>query len=583
MNQVPIQNEVVMPTEKFSLIEAMRIYAGGSKAVSCKRYIMQYFYPLSGGGNMVWDGSEFHYMSKQDLKDVYLVKCGKPILTWYLQKYLDVYTTITEVNAPKVDKKKLTLNMFAGFKHKQDCKYEDFTKDVKDNVEIFLDYIKRVICGNNEKQYIYFLLLLAVVCKGGKCGKCPFLNGPQGIGKSFLITMLKYYLLGEKICITSGTDPITTPYNEILNGKILVIFEELPVFSTAQWEGVSSKLKEMITGSDEVYANKHVKPYKGKNINNYLGCSNHYDSIKDSQGRRYLTLDLSTERKDDLVYYDMLDKKCLNDIVGKALFIYLREIDTSKWNLAVMPDTDNKLNALADRVPPPYRFIKECYVLQKKPLYHTPTELHNDYKAYVLSAGKKYPPLEKNEFIKRITEIGILQIPCTTHNKKKGVSCFHNSWVELNAIATKNQWISKHDEYVDDGHQTEDLWTDELKEAQLEIQKLKQDNAEIDILRTDNIRLQKLVETLLVPKPIKTKVIKKTKVKVIKKPEEKPTEIYVPQKQEPENALDVVSLVQNLMVNFKKKATPVVIKPKIKVKKIERDNDPIFAVTGDVF
>ena len=70
-----------------------------------------------------------------------------------------------------------------------------------------------------------------------------FLNSFHKFSKTFLSSGHLQDLIGNEICLISNTDPIITSNNKILLGKLLVIFEELPTFSKAQWSGVSAKLK----------------------------------------------------------------------------------------------------------------------------------------------------------------------------------------------------------------------------------------------------------------------------------------------------------------------------------------------------
>ena len=49
----------------------------------------------------------------------------------------------------------------------------------------------------------------------------------EGIGKSTVTQFILYHVLGRDICIESNSDVLKSPYNEILSGKLMVVFEEL--------------------------------------------------------------------------------------------------------------------------------------------------------------------------------------------------------------------------------------------------------------------------------------------------------------------------------------------------------------------
>ena len=68
-------------------------------------------------------------------------------------------------------------------------------------------------------------------------------RGEQGIGKSTLFQFIREHILG-KLFLECDSEPIRSRFNDILGGKLLVAFEELPTFSTSDWMAVSSKLKK---------------------------------------------------------------------------------------------------------------------------------------------------------------------------------------------------------------------------------------------------------------------------------------------------------------------------------------------------
>ncbi len=47
--------------------------------------------------------------------------------------------------------------------------------------------------------------------------------------------------------LSSTAEPLLTSFNKIFMGKLLIIFEELPVFTDSQWSGVACRLKTLTT------------------------------------------------------------------------------------------------------------------------------------------------------------------------------------------------------------------------------------------------------------------------------------------------------------------------------------------------
>ena len=94
----------------------------------------------------------------------------------------------------------------------------------------------------NQEMFDYIIKWTANVVRGNKNDSLLYLKGPEGIGKSKFSDFLSDHVLGRHNVCKSDAQPLKTAYNKILQGKLLVVFEELPTFSTSEWAGVSSKL-----------------------------------------------------------------------------------------------------------------------------------------------------------------------------------------------------------------------------------------------------------------------------------------------------------------------------------------------------
>ncbi len=139
------------------------------------------------------------------------------------------------------------------------------------------------------------------------------------------------HVLGHAICIEANSDPLKTAYNEILRGKLLVVFEELECAGTSDWNVMCTKLKRWTTSNEIMYTDKNNKSYPSINMSNYIIYTNS-DAIKNSEGRRYFVLDLNKKYKGNHTYFDNLYEKCFNDAIGKTFLQYMLTIDFSKFN-----------------------------------------------------------------------------------------------------------------------------------------------------------------------------------------------------------------------------------------------------------
>ena len=117
---------------------------------------------------------------------------------------------------------------------------------------------------------------------------------------------------------------------------------------------MSTALKTAITSNYADYEGKNKDSAIGVNKNNYVILLNKGE-IEDSDGRRYLSLDLNPDRIGDLAFFKHIINQCYNFEVGEAFNYYLIDnFDISKFSSDYIPLTDNKLRKIADRLNPVY-------------------------------------------------------------------------------------------------------------------------------------------------------------------------------------------------------------------------------------
>lgn len=445
-----------------------------------KDYLSQYFFQTKINKYYFWDADkqDFTILKKDEIKDVYFEKLSYEINQWFFKENTKLYNIITAVHKPRIQGNE--LNLFYGLMHSKYKRFDEYDKTIRDNVELFLSYMKELLCSHNKQSYEYLIKWIANVCRGNKNDGCLYLKGPEGIGKSTLSDFLREYVFGFHITTSSPAEPLTTSFNKLLLGKLLVVFEELPNFGNREWEGISSKLKSLITGNKCIYADKMEKAFESDNINNYIINTN-VNAIQHSEGRRYYILDLSTRRKDDYKYFGNIKAKCFNNKVGEAFFAYMMEVNVEGFNAQKdMPESQKKRDAIAERLDPVYQFIKEKYILRDCGIRCSVATLFNEYNAFVQKRNKIM--LGKIKFCAKLSEVQI------NYKKSNGKTVFNYSYNELKAIAEKNKWLHELDEVEEDD---EDLFEEKevldnldrndkvsdkdrmIKELQKEIKRLK--------------------------------------------------------------------------------------------------------------
>jgi len=343
------------------------------------------------------------------------------ISKWYFTQYKDLHTITYELNKDVISKGK--LNLCPQMKHEYKP-YKDFDEKTKKRVNYMLNYVLEVLASGHKDQYEYILKWFAYMVKGFKNRAILYLRGGQGVGKSTLFEFVEKFVVGLDLAFKSGSQPLISPFNAILGGKLFIYFEELETFNVGQWMGVSSILKRNATSDTIVIEDKHTKAYTTNNMNNYAVLSNN-DCIKDDDGRRYFILDIATHRQkiigsksfdENKKYWDNVYKN-FNDTCGQAFYCYLMEIDTDNFNSEEFPITQSKLDSFAKRLESHEVFLKNCYVMRRGDIKCTVGELHEEYESYCKANGSKH--MTKIDFNKKLKELGIESYKSNSTNKFK--------------------------------------------------------------------------------------------------------------------------------------------------------------------
>lgn len=155
-----------------------------------------------------------------------------------------------------------------------------------------------------------------------------------------------------------------------------------------------------------------------------------------------MILDISISKKGDYKYFQDIYDECFNEDVGHALFCKFYESVGNNFNAQKeMPITDNKLDAICDRLNGAYQFIKEYFVLTRTPLKVTLKSLYDNYVFFCNQ--KELTELTKPKFNKKLKDIGIV---C---KKSNGVFRFNTEYDDLKKIADNNKWIHELDEFIE--------------------------------------------------------------------------------------------------------------------------------------
>ena len=420
-----------MQNENFDLTKINDI---NLSVLDARTYIDKYFIPLDDGTHAILKNGVYKIVDTAVLKSTYFNRMSKQWNKYYFTEKTDIRTIIYDLNKPILSATELNLCPRKKHLYKP---YKDFTDDIKRKVGIMLFHLKDVLCDSQEDIYQFLLKWLANAIRGNKNNSCVYLKGPQGTGKTTVFDFIRYHVIGDELCVETGSGPLKTKFNSELAGKLFVLFEELENFSSAEWISISSVLKRNITGKTIMIEAKGVNPVKHDNINNYVLLSNN-DAIQDDDGRRYFIVPMSSKRIGDTKYFDNLYKNCFNDAVGHAMFCYLHEIDLTNYNAQKYPVTDAKLDSVAKRLDNVYKFLKDDYVL--KSIGINKMLLSGLYKEYIDYCTKHTQKIKgKIDFNAMLKQVGIESY------KSNGNNVYNVPKEELKAISDKLHWVHRLD------------------------------------------------------------------------------------------------------------------------------------------
>lgn len=396
-----------------------------------KKYFSKFIYSLNTAEYLLKEGLKTRIYTKQQLKQLCLDPLPKPMSEWFFKQCLDRYEVICDPKKPKLGPD--FINVFGGFRHERRA-YKSYPEEIKQKVELFLTYMKETLASGKEANYNFMLKWYANAVQLNKNQSVLYLKGPEGIGKSTITELFRDFILCLESYRTGKKKYLVSNYNKPLMGALLVVFEELPVSSQAEWESVSANIKNMVTSDYEDYEDKYEKVLPNvRNLMNMVINTN-VEAIQHSEGRRYYIADISTQRQGDLEYWKNLHKQCFNLEVGSAIYNYLCEIDVSDFNSQDFPDTDAKMAAIVERLPYEYRFLKDQFIYAEQSIKKVPvSQLYQQYVTYMKSADKK--PSSKFKFTAMLKDVNI------NYSHSGSVNYYDVPLTKLKEIANKKKWL----------------------------------------------------------------------------------------------------------------------------------------------
>jgi hypothetical protein len=205
-----------------------------------------------------------------------------------------------------------------------------YKKGSKGDVKLWREHIKRFY--PYEAEIIENYLAFTIQHPRRKINYALFMVGKQGIGKNMMFNSMEWAMGSEFHCMDASN--ISSSYNDWLMGTKLLIIDEPRNNNDSRWHMAESLKTLLATSSDdqEMMINpKYGRQHTQKNLTNTIILSNHADSIRIKNERRFFAC-YSDIEKMDKEYYAALDA-----IDHGAVIHYLRNKDLRGFNPKQLP------------------------------------------------------------------------------------------------------------------------------------------------------------------------------------------------------------------------------------------------------
>ncbi len=284
------------------------------------------------------------------------------------------------------------FNIWQGYKARLVEKI-DMTK-----VEFWLNYIKDIWCNGDEAIYKYLITwlhhMIMIPEDKTKVGLFVY-SKEQGTGKNTLTDFIGQYILGRHVVTeTFGLERITGKFNDPLAGKKLIVVNETSSASKSSFHTWNA-MKNFLTDEMFEIESKNKNPINLKNLTNWIIFSNHPDALKlDASDRRYLCLEVSASRQNDITFFEDLRKNHMNQDSANHLYTWFAGLSEEVFvKLYPVPMTLLKRNIIDTSKSPIVRFLEqkiEDHIEINPKLKDTKLSEWNEYKVVGSELYAKY-------------------------------------------------------------------------------------------------------------------------------------------------------------------------------------------------
>lgn len=284
------------------------------------------------------------------------------------------------------------------------------------DISIMLDFIKSIICDNNEEVYDYFMQWIAMIYKFPSVKTCKAIilySEQHGTGKSTLVNFICNYLLGANNSIENMKyTNLLSDKNYCIADKLFIAINEVASVNS-QKNLCSEQLKSLISEESQNFKCLYKENVNVDTSFSLIFCSNNKSCLKiTNEDRRYLPIQVSATKKQDTAYFGCIRDTCFNqDFANQFAYHLITLIDhPNTFMRKPIPMTEIKKEMIeeSDYLSPFWEYVLDgnvaaCKIFKHKKIsYHcwSIDALWSVWKAYQVE--NHYGSMNKHAFTNKL-------------------------------------------------------------------------------------------------------------------------------------------------------------------------------------
>jgi primase-polymerase (primpol)-like protein len=311
----------------------------------------------------------------------------------------------------------------------------DFTDPKFHKIQLWLEFLKNIICNGNQRDYDYLLASLAFWMQypQEKAGVAlALISNERGTGKSLFSNMIMRIAGVNNSTVVANKSDLVGEFNERFATSWLVAIEEAVWGGDKAAEGV---LKDLITGTTLTINKKFMSPINIDNYSHFIFTSNEDWVVPASfNERRFFVLDVSTEKAQDRTYFKPLFSSLDTGAPSQLLGYLLRYGIPESFDPRKPPMTNGLKAQIAETAQGFPAFIQDILSTEEVKVKDKPMISMNEDEETVIPKGMLHEAytdfnnqnhagrfiLSKNKIKKSAERCGIfLQEKKTTENEQR--------------------------------------------------------------------------------------------------------------------------------------------------------------------